>query len=78
MATMAAVLEIYFALFLLNQKVNLSGSQVSNTEPSWPSFDQNIIAFVWRYILCGLIHPHKIFLHTNTVDSSYLDFAYLE
>ena len=36
MATMAAILEIYFAL-LLNQKANLSGNQVSDTGPSWPT-----------------------------------------
>ena len=34
---MAAILEIYFALLLLNWKANLSGNQVSDTGPSWPS-----------------------------------------
>ena len=34
---MAAISEIYFALLLLNRNVNLSGNQVSDTGPSWPS-----------------------------------------
>ena len=34
---MAAILEICFALFLLNRKANLSGNQVSDTGPVWPS-----------------------------------------
>ena len=37
MAAMAAILEIYFALLLLNRKANLSGNQVRDTGPSWPS-----------------------------------------
>ena len=34
---LAAILEIYYALLLLNRKANLSGNQVSDTGPSLPS-----------------------------------------
>ena len=46
MAAMAAILDIYFALVLLNGKANLSGNQVSDTGPSWPSCYYNVLCFI--------------------------------
>ena len=54
MAAMAAILEIYYALLLLNQKTILSGNQVSDTGPSWPSCSYLIIILTKRI---GLILP---------------------
>ena len=42
---MAAIVEIYFALLLLNRKANLSDNQVSDTGPYWPS------CLIWILVL---------------------------
>ena len=50
---MAAILEIYFALLLLNRKANLSGNQVNDTGPSWPS------CFIMKmYVVCTHLNRH--------------------
>ena len=40
--TMATILDIYFALLLLNRKANLCGNQVSDTGPFGPLLSKSL------------------------------------